>query len=264
MADIVPFGKYKGQPVSMLLADQDYLRWVLAQPGLVQMLQERHPTVLNIITIGAPQSDDTPEHNRLQARFLDHAFGEAFIECVTGKSPAGHVEDYWASSYRKVEHDLEELKEYRPRYSYSYLEERLARIRAEIPQVLTEIKTYIVDKASPAKLRAEFELGFDVRLTMRWNGRDFGDLCYYATNNSVETLLPLRSYDSEEEHKFNIELKPTIGDDFPAVLRQIRRNGAMVVVAERFEAVGATLDQVRKMFGDRKLVLVAEIEALMK
>jgi hypothetical protein len=36
-ADIVPFGKYKGQPVESLLADQDYMRWVVAQVGLMRM-----------------------------------------------------------------------------------------------------------------------------------------------------------------------------------------------------------------------------------
>jgi hypothetical protein len=32
-ADIVPFGKYKGQPVESLLADQDYMRWLVLRSG---------------------------------------------------------------------------------------------------------------------------------------------------------------------------------------------------------------------------------------
>ena len=31
--DIVPFGKYKGQPVESLLADQDYMRWLVLRSG---------------------------------------------------------------------------------------------------------------------------------------------------------------------------------------------------------------------------------------
>ena len=58
-ADIVPFSKYKGQPVESLLADQDYMRWVVAQVGLMRMLQDRFPAMFNIITIGAPATDDT-------------------------------------------------------------------------------------------------------------------------------------------------------------------------------------------------------------
>src|SRR5689334_21018031 len=82
---LVPFGKYQGQPIESLLADANYLRWVTGQPGLMAMLQSRHPAVFNIITIGAPQSDDSPEHNQLQARFLNREFQFAFIEAVTGE-----------------------------------------------------------------------------------------------------------------------------------------------------------------------------------
>lgn len=38
---IVPFGKYQGQPIEALLADQNYLQWVTSQPGLMAMLQTR-------------------------------------------------------------------------------------------------------------------------------------------------------------------------------------------------------------------------------
>jgi uncharacterized protein (DUF3820 family) len=31
---IVPFGKYKDELVELLLADDEYLNWVLAEPGL--------------------------------------------------------------------------------------------------------------------------------------------------------------------------------------------------------------------------------------
>lgn len=58
-ADIGPFGKYKGQPVESLLADQDYMRCVVAQIGLMRMLQDRFPAMFNIITIAAPATDDT-------------------------------------------------------------------------------------------------------------------------------------------------------------------------------------------------------------
>src|SRR4029077_5507526 len=84
--DIVPFGKYRGQPLEVMLADQGYLQWVTAQPGLMTMLQSKYPAVFNIITIGAPATDDTPEHNKLQAMFLDQEFQYAFIELCIGKS----------------------------------------------------------------------------------------------------------------------------------------------------------------------------------
>jgi hypothetical protein len=84
--EVVPFGKYKGQPIEVMLADQNYLGWVTAQPSLMQMLQHKHVAVFNLINIGAPQSDDTPEHNALQVKFLDPVFQQAFFRVARGHS----------------------------------------------------------------------------------------------------------------------------------------------------------------------------------
>jgi hypothetical protein len=55
----------------------------------------------------------------------------------------------------------------------------------------------------------------------------------------------------------SVELKPAIGDDYPAVLRQMKANsrrgnervpGYKVLVFDRFTAVGATIDQVKAIF----------------
>ena len=72
--DLVPFGKYAGQPVDVLLADASYVDWLRSQPGVMEMLQRRSPTVFNILMVGAPKMDDTPEHNALQAKFLEESF----------------------------------------------------------------------------------------------------------------------------------------------------------------------------------------------
>lgn len=72
--EIVPFGKYKDRPVEAMLADQNYVEWIAGQPGIMVMLQNRYPALFNIITVGAPQISDTPEHNKLQAMFLDREF----------------------------------------------------------------------------------------------------------------------------------------------------------------------------------------------
>src|ERR1700758_3853000 len=85
-SSIVPFGKYKGQPTEIMLADHDYMEWVTSQPGIMKMLETRYQAIFNIIMVGAPKTDDTPEHNKLQALFLNREFQYAFIELVLGKS----------------------------------------------------------------------------------------------------------------------------------------------------------------------------------
>jgi hypothetical protein len=83
---LVPFGKYKDQPVELMLADQDYVEHMMTQPGFMAFLQQRHLWLFNIITVGAPKTDDTPEHNQMQVKFLERDFQYAFIEAVLKKS----------------------------------------------------------------------------------------------------------------------------------------------------------------------------------
>jgi hypothetical protein len=68
---------------------------------------------------------------------------------------------------------------------------------------------------------------------------------------------------------WEIEIKPSLADEFPAVLRQIKARGhkgevsdKAVLVIERFDAAGASLKQVRQMFGC-PIITIAEIEAAM-
>jgi hypothetical protein len=66
--EIVPFGKYKGQPVERMMADAGYCEWALAQPWF----REKFAALFAIIVNGGAARDaDTPEHNRMQTLFLD-------------------------------------------------------------------------------------------------------------------------------------------------------------------------------------------------
>jgi hypothetical protein len=60
--EIVPVGKYRGLPIETLLSDENYVEWLTTQPGIMAMLQSKHPAVFNIISIGTPATSDTPEH----------------------------------------------------------------------------------------------------------------------------------------------------------------------------------------------------------
>ena len=80
--NIVPFGKYRGQPVAVMLADRGYCEWALAQPGI----RERYPTFVTIVVNGGSAPDaPTPEHNRLQLLFRDPAMRAAAYCSVIGE-----------------------------------------------------------------------------------------------------------------------------------------------------------------------------------
>jgi hypothetical protein len=65
----VPFGKYKGQPMSVLFSDKKYYEWLQNQSWFKNNFE--------------PQKDQpTPKHNRLQCAFLDHQKVINFLEGV--------------------------------------------------------------------------------------------------------------------------------------------------------------------------------------
>ena len=61
-----------------------------------------------------------------------------------------------------------------------------------------------------------------------------------------------------------IEIKPVVGDDYPAVLRQMRANGSNVLFAERYTGTGATEAQFVKTFAlsDIKIVFRRDVDAM--
>lgn len=73
---IIPFGKYKGQPVEVLAADRQYLEWLQAQPWFPERFPAMHTLIVN--NFGEPEF--TPEHNRLQLEFLDPAIASSVVE----------------------------------------------------------------------------------------------------------------------------------------------------------------------------------------
>ena len=76
--EIVPFGKYKGKPIEALAQDRSYVDWMTQQPGIV----DRYPEIIaalnnvnvTIINNNFAEPSATPEHNRVQAKFLDDDF----------------------------------------------------------------------------------------------------------------------------------------------------------------------------------------------
>lgn len=76
---LVNFGKYKNQPVEIMIEDTDYCSWFLAQTDM----QKKYAWLYQIIQ-NAIKAEDTPEHNALQMRFMDKDYcikvGNYFFE----------------------------------------------------------------------------------------------------------------------------------------------------------------------------------------
>ena len=82
---IVPFGKYKGQPITTLINDTKYLEWCKQQEWF-----QKFPIVYNIcinqqISQNNPNSK-TPEHNKLQNLFLEEENVKTLLKHVNKQS----------------------------------------------------------------------------------------------------------------------------------------------------------------------------------
>ena len=194
--NIVPFGKYRGQPVAVMLADRPYCEWALAQPGI----RERYPTFVTIV-VGGGRSPNalTPEHNKLQLLFRDPV---TRVEVSIGILDSDEIHN---AAMWLWEHGA--LKDPRALYARPYGADRV-----------------------------EFEVdGWDVHLD--WRG-----------------WLPCN---------FAIELKPQVGDDYPAILRTMKMRkpgGRRALIIDYFEAERATLDDVKWMFAQSRIVVKTTAE----
>lgn len=96
--EIVPIGKYKGQPLERLMADQSYSEWLLAQAWFV----DRYAELANLLRLGRlTEPQDTPEHNAMIAGLIDQR--DAF-EALASRILAGYwarSEEIYCSSFRQ-------------------------------------------------------------------------------------------------------------------------------------------------------------------
>ena len=83
MDALVDFGKFAGQPWAALLADSSYVEFCKSRPGLRQKIEaaERRAASSSSTTvvINNVRDEPTPQHNRLQNRFLDESFRIAVV-----------------------------------------------------------------------------------------------------------------------------------------------------------------------------------------
>ena len=75
---IVPFGKYQGRSGDELVADDSYARWLTAQ----DWFRTRYTTLYQVVINKGAEPTETPEHNKIQVRFLDEAFRTALLESL--------------------------------------------------------------------------------------------------------------------------------------------------------------------------------------
>lgn len=270
--DIVPFGKYRGQPVEVLQQDQGYCEWLMGQ----DWLQQRYPSLRTIIINNFQEPEETPEHNAMQAQLLDGRFRVALAKLVMrDRFPSTHLEtliDAVPATFEAMGADvvigtfadacIKGAVVHREK-DPDLFAENASRIRLDAKGDIEFLDGQIRRKETALSYasgatRQELEDELD---TLR-KKRDF----------KCETVRRLESddliYDAEiYATEIGVEIKPAMGDDYPAVIRQIRAMNKRLrraLVLGTYTGSGAKLDQVREMFAASGIavVLVSEIDEL--
>ncbi len=205
--EVVPFGKYKGQPVEVLRADDDYCQWLMGQDWFRAKFTTIYQTIVNY---GA-EPQDTPEHNEMQASFLDDGHCIRLAKLLYPKPPYMEIDERknWHGPAKWVPATADN--------------ERSAKLYND-----------------PEVIRRRFEVqGWDVVYGVNWLG-DYGG-------------------------RIRVELKPTLGDDFPTVLRQVKsysydERDRRCVVARRASFEKVAWEQVVAMFAASKITLLREAQ----
>lgn len=217
---VLPFGKYKGQPMEVLRSDHEYREWLMGQ----SWFRERHAALYTLVINHFGEPNETPEHNQMAARLLDPDYRRAAIAAFV-RSAVGRG---------TVKFGIKGGLDVPPYWSWE------------------DLAGAGVIMATAGTARFEWR-GFDVYL---W----------------AELRAVVNGKQSDDEGiELGIEIKPAMGDDFPAVLRKLHqvgttqgyaavlRAGKMLLVGE-YTGTGATLDDVHSIFAASHIALVTAAE----
>jgi hypothetical protein len=261
MDNIIPFGKYKGRSVEeVLIDDPQYLQWLSAQPDF----RERHVALYQVIINRGAEPEETPEHNALQVLFLEDDFCAAFMDVVVPQ---------WRDPVTLAEISAKEVSNIKNMVSKrlndlgSSLKLQLindTRTRREFEQwkAVEDIPSALTFE--PCLKRTFEDNGIDVVLSVDIHSREKLPRYY---NNYTNTVECERVYGGD--NIINIEIKPVVGDDYPAVLRQCKRLMSRfdhpILFLERYTGVGATEKQFIATFAldHIKVVFKRDVDAAM-
>jgi len=243
---LVPFGKYKGQPIETLLSDQPYLDWLTSQDWFRQRYQNIYAIIINYP--GKPA--ETPDHNRMQVKFLNRGYQLKLAVLLLGTDLFKWNQSHFDQNIGVLLENAKR-KHIKTHGASDYLTKRLKEplSRLDRLELLTVGSPVFEDK------------GTDVSYQLSYGYGNFGisgdeEFCapeFFKALWKCSTSISLR-----------IELKPTVGDDFPAVLRQLKADNSNVLVLQVYSGTGASWDEFVRYFASQgiRVVLAAGIDAV--
>lgn len=249
MSNIVPFGKHKGKSVEALLDDREYLDWLLQQGWF----QQRYGNLYQIVINNGVEPSETPEHNAMQIKFLDEEYRLKFAYAATGARLLALCD---ATEIKRRIDQIEITTRQVSWFGASSVSNSSGLCFRDYKD---KVGTNLLNTAQLIACRSpvfETTSGGDVR---------------FCVATGVEWSIPEQSYvwthewpSTYEEFIFCVEIKPSIGDDYPAVLRQIKRNKTNYLFIRSYTGIGATKEQFVKFFDSQgvKVVFETDVDAV--
>ena len=290
---LVPFGKYKGRPVEeAVLSDPSYFEWAMAQASI----RAKFATLCEKIKELTASSDScTPEHNQMQAIYsfsdsipLRRLVDKLEFVCSVSEEEGSKIlkkAQSWMQEWNWPSIDNLKREDFRGFGSslegfdfYRNLQSRIDwwggwdNYRPGIESVEVEA---IIGKGYHADVLLLVNVA---RRRMLHSQSDYIFHSAFGDDLPVE-VRPIKVPNFPkggieivewEPTPVVVELKPQLGDDYPAVLRKIKTCQAslrsslsgyyhFVVLCDRFEA-SVSFENVRRMFKDSDILLLLSSE----
>ncbi len=263
---IVPFGKYKGKLVTELLQDSKYLEWCQNQPGIV----DKYSKIFNFIYAPTIRSDSddcpTPEHNKLQNQFLKDDFQMCIFNLLIGNriqyefNAITHSIDFTENFELPTDYRLK----YRPRISVKFE----GKFNWDVVMA--------IDNGDGMKVSIKSN---DIREQDSLLKKMHSNLKYlYLSSIKNESIKDYYINKRPQNLNIFIEIKPSLGDDYPCVLRKMANqiehmrsrikaecghisgdfysNIMFVLLLKDFKSESATIDELKTIFRQHRISII--------
>ena len=290
MNEIIPFGKYKDKPIEFLAKDKDYITWLLS----TDWFKDKYSNIYSIVINNFQENSDSPEHNKLQVKFLNQeyrlkvayaALGSKLFNCNKNK-----IDEIFSGYFANL------IKFYSSKYS-----DKLEKINRSISYNESCIKNHpntpvgqsaetdIVEnrkKLDSFPSKEEFIASKIETLLQPFNNSSYNTIIFsnidfensksasdvsfsirigcigcHELLETIEDKIHLRGSVSEL-FNFSIELKPVVYDDFPAILRQMKHSKATYLLINEYRGEGATEEEFVQYFKTQGITVLYEKEIL--
>ncbi len=257
---VINFGKYRGRPIEEIVSvDKNYIEWLMAQDWFKSKFEKTYNVVINYFN--PEKNEDSPEHNRIQVKFLNPEFPLKIAQRLIG-------EKRFDLYFEKIVPSSNPLAEKLGSWNVEPDDICIDDVNYEVCGFDVVLCTEIDNNERVKQFKDQFELSNIFKeLSEKWRTRE--ELFKYFSYRRKPDIYGYNIY---------IEIKPKIGDDFPAVLRQIKRNlervknseehdpyirKFAVLLTEEISTSNISADEVKAFFRNEKisLFLISEIEA---